>query len=527
MVGALSTLRNLVSLCIPLTIFFTYETVRKSQSLRLFLAMFGTIVAIHITQALLRFVRLRAIRRLAGDFETAYREPAYGPAFSQSPARKKMILYIRDVDRISSLILGNGFVALFDLPWIAVYLALLARVDVWLAGLSVVFSTIIATAALIDQRQQQKSVAAADSGDLFQLLSSEGGLHRAFMPRSRFQEAYSERRHKYYRTRWIASLVPDSLRVSSQAVKSIQIVVMLGAASYLTVEFSASIGTMMIVAFLAPRISDPLDTFIRSWNEITAARRSWRRVRETRFDDLPLGSAPELPALPVMHVEDLVIRNPSDGKVLLSNISFDLGPGDVLTVIGGSGCGKTALANTLAGCWSPKAGIVSLGGTAVAGISDEKRTEILGYLPQEIGFYFGTVAENISRFSSAIDQTALDEVLARVGLDRLWRDVGDGVNTPIKEIVHFLSPGNRKKVAIARAFYGLPQYVVLDEPMVNLDDDGIGRLKKLLGSHRQRGGITVLLTANSHQTADLIVGATPITKSGANHSKLLDLSALR
>ena len=230
-----------------------------------------------------------------------------------------------------------------------------------------------------------------------------------------------------------------------------------------------------------------------------------------------------------MRVEDLAITSPADGKILLSNISFNLGPGDVLTVIGGSGSGKSLLANALAGCCQPKAGTILLGGIPAATIPDEKRTELLGYLPQQIGFYFGTVADNISRFSSEVDEEALGETLSRVGLDRLRHEISGGVNAPLKDIAGSLSPGNRKKLAIARAFYGLPRYVVLDEPTADLDDDGIARLRELLVLHRQRGGITVLLTANPRQLAacDLAVGDTPAAKSSASCSKRLTLAASR
>ncbi|MBR1138495.1 MAG: ATP-binding cassette domain-containing protein [Bradyrhizobium sp.] len=499
LVAGLSCLRGLLNLGVPLVIASIYEVSRKTQSLHLLLELFGTIIVIHLCQATLRFIRLRVIRRLAIDVDQRYRELALPHIVVIDAPRRSENVSMRDIETIRTFLLGNGFVSLFDTPWVLIYFAVLVRINIWLGVLSALFTALVAGFGIVQQYNlarlrnaalQRTKPAINNPGDL---------LSRAFVPWSHIQRTLIDDHCESQRIRWNDSLPDDALNALSRSFKSVYVVAVLGLASYLMMAHDASVGTMMIAAFLAPRIVDPVDTLIKSWRDIKGARSAWPRLRSAGRVSTPSPVGYPGMGRPVLQADDLTIETPGTRITILQGVSFRLKAGEALMVVGRTGAGKTVFANTLAGCLPTRRRSISFGGVFLEDIARDQRVECIGYVPQRIEFYHGTLADNIARFNPEPDLDAVETALADIGLSELAPLAG----TNIDQVTGSASPGVLKRLAIARAFYKAPPYLLLDDPEAGLDEEALTQLSELIARHRQRGGICLLFSTGirfSHPT---------------------------
>jgi ABC-type protease/lipase transport system fused ATPase/permease subunit len=487
-----------MTLGVPLVILHNYESVRHSQNIRFFVALFGVVAVIHLMQGLLRLLRLRLLRNFAGSFDFRYRYPAVVARFDGTCSPQAAAMLMLDVDRVQKFIVGEGLVVCFDLPWVLVFIAVLSGIDIWLGVMCLAFAAMTAAIAVVDQINRRNAPAGNEKyGSLIRSALTGSVAHRAFVPRSRFERMYRKNRREAARIRQLTVRIPDFLKTMSRTVKSIQGVVVLGLASYLTVQSHASVGIMMVAAFLAPRISEAFETLVKSWSEIGDARPAWNRLKHFRFAGPPI-ARPALPpsALkkPTFAVEFVSAGWPGSDLPLLSEVSFELSAGDILIIEGGTGSGKTVLAQALAGCCPPLSGRILMGGIDVAELPDEERIMLVGYLPQASEFYQSNLADNISGFAPKIDEKALNVALDQMGLTR-FINPEKGLRYDLADPA--CSPGILQRAAIARAIYNSPRVLVFDDPTQHLDRDGLSRLRRVLVSHRDAGGISVLLTANA------------------------------
>jgi ABC-type protease/lipase transport system fused ATPase/permease subunit len=489
LVGAITVLRNLLTLAVPAIIVWEYVPVRQSHDLRLFFFLFGAIVSVHVTQGLLGLWRLRVLRRLADDFGAHY------TAFldvEDVPAKRSLANYNREIERIRIFIVDNGTAFLLDFPWIFLFLGVLAWFSPWLSATSLAFTLTIAALTIGKLRHQTRLDAInVRNAPAARMPLSATGLHRPFISPANLARLQRRSQAIRHESRRGIMRKDDLLRTSLRVLKSTQTVVLLGVAAYLTSMSNASIGVMMICAFLAPRISEPPEAIATSWQRIVNAIESWRRIRS--WNSPHDGNAPQyhLPTKISLRVENLSIGYPRADEALLSDISFGLEPGELLAIVGGAGSGKTTLAQTLAGCLPAISGRILIGGVDRMNVSDDTLIETIGYLPQEIIFYPGTVIENVSGFSKEVDPSVVKSALECAGLGKLLAD------SPDMKLDGSLSLGVRKKLAIARAAYGCPHVLILDEPFAHLDDEGMSNLLELLRLHRDRGGISVIFAART------------------------------
>jgi ABC-type protease/lipase transport system fused ATPase/permease subunit len=496
-VGAVSFLRNATTLGIPLVILRNYESVRQSQDIRFFLILFGVVAAIHIVQGLLRLIRLRLLRRFAAAFADSYRYSVVAAAFDATCSTKAAAKRMLDIDRIIKSITGDGLVIFFDVPWVLLFIIVLSSIDIWLGIVSLAFALTTAAIAAIEQGQRRKLPAGGEEyGFSKQAISAGDSAHRAFFSRPRFIKMCLEQNHEAARSRQTALRLPDFLKMLARTVKAIQGVVLLGLAAYLTVQSHAAVGIMMVAAFLAPRVSEPVETLVRNWSEIAESRKAWARLKKIkRARPRETSSGPSaLSKETTLAAKLLSVGRSNSDSAMVSDVSFSLAAGGILTIEGCTGSGKTALANALAGCSLPLSGSIVANGIDQLELADEERLSSIGYLPQDIQFYRGNLADNISRFSRGLDSNLLAEACHQIGLSRFIA-ADNGSETDFEDAVRF--PGIRQRVAIARAIYGSPRILILDEPTVHLDREGLARFEQILISHREAGGISVILTADA------------------------------
>jgi ATP-binding cassette subfamily C protein len=269
---------------------------------------------------------------------------------------------------------------------------------------------------------------------------------------------------------------------------------LLGIGAYLVIHGSMSAGAIIASSIAASRAFAPIEVAIANWKGFVAARQAATRLNAI-FEAMPKKAEPlELPA-PVksVSIENLAVAVPGSQRVVLANVSFELKAGQALAVIGQSAAGKSSLARAMVGVWGLARGSVRLDGAPLERWDPERLGQHLGYLPQDVELFDGTITENIARFEDEPDSKKVIDAAQSAGVHEMILRLPEGYETRIGERGGALSAGQRQRIALARALYGKPFIVVLDEPNSNLDSDGEDALAKAIQSVRSRGGIVVVV----------------------------------
>jgi ATP-binding cassette subfamily C protein len=285
----------------------------------------------------------------------------------------------------------------------------------------------------------------------------------------------------------------------SRALRLILQVATMGIGAWLVLEGQMTAGMIFATSMITCRALQPLDQIVGSWRQIVEARAAWDRIRTAHGRQHPAASSLPLPALTgVLEVSQLVY-SPTDAPpstpALIKGISFRLAAGETLAVIGPSRAGKSTLARLIVGAIPPRSGVVRIDGANVGALDPDWLGRQVGYLPQEVEFFPGTITDNIARFDPRPAEGAVVRAAVRAGAHSTILGQRNGYDTPIGPIGVRLSGGERQRIALARAFYGDPRLLVLDEPNANLDAEGEAALERAI-QIAKADGITVLLVTH-------------------------------
>ena len=268
----------------------------------------------------------------------------------------------------------------------------------------------------------------------------------------------------------------------------------LGVGAYLVIRKEATGGVMIAASILAGRALAPVDLAIANWKGFVSARQSLERL-DKLLALLPKEVEPmELPApAETLSVESVTAVPPGGTQAVIQDVTFALRSGQALGIIGPSASGKTSLARALVGVWPPQRGKIRLDGAALEQLSPDAKNRHIGYLPQDVELFDGTVAENISRFAQRLNPIAVVAAASAAGAHEMILRLPDGYETRLGESGAAISAGQRQRIGLARALFGNPFLVVLDEPNSNLDSEGDQALTQAIGNVRARGGILVII----------------------------------
>jgi ATP-binding cassette subfamily C protein len=295
-----------------------------------------------------------------------------------------------------------------------------------------------------------------------------------------------------------ASDISGGFGVTGRVLRMMLQSAVLGVGAYLVILQEASGGIIIASSILTGRALAPVDLAIGNWKNFIAAFQSWQRLKEL-MAALP-ASAEKLP-LPapkrLLIVEKLSVTPPDSEKVLVTDVSFQLKAGSALGIVGASGSGKSSLVRALVGAWRPLRGAVRLDGASLDQWPHEALGNHIGYLPQDVELFEGSIAENIARFGPDAPMDSVIAAAEAAGIHQLIVGLPDGYNTQIGEQGILLSAGQRQRLALARALYGDPFLIVLDEPNSNLDLEGEEALTRAILAVRARGGIVVIVAHRS------------------------------
>ena len=493
---------NLLALTGSFYMLQVYDRVLSSRSVPTLVALSVLAAGLFIFQGGLEVVRSQILVRLASRIDRDLTPQIIRAVIrlrSFVGAESNPMQPMRDVDAIRTYLSGPGPTAILDMPWMPLYILFVFALHPilgWIAvfGVGILIAVTVLTERLMKKPGESAALAAKQRWAIAEAsehgadaLNAMGFGDRFLL---RFQTANSEHLSANARL----SDVVGGLSVVSRVFRLMLQSALLGVGAYLTIKSEMTGGAIIAASIVASRALAPIELAIANWRGFTGARQACRRLDAT-LASLPKQDQPLLLRAPVrsLNVEGISVAVPGTQTVTLSRISFDLKAGTVLAVIGPSAAGKSTLARAVVGVWPLVQGTVRLDGAALASWSPEKLGKYVGYLPQDVQLFDGTVTENISRFEEQPDSQHVVAASQAADVHEMVLRLPNGYETRIGTDGSALSAGQRQRIALARALYGDPFLLVLDEPNSNLDSDGEVALIKAIEAVKARGGIVIVI----------------------------------
>jgi PrtD family type I secretion system ABC transporter len=500
-VGLMSCIINLLYLTGSIFMLEVYDRVLPSRSVPTLVGLVILAAGLYMAQGMLDLIRGRILGRVgtsldealnARVFDTIVRLPLVG-------GRSEGLQPLRDLDNVRSFLGSAGPSAFFDLPWLPLYLAICFAFHVMIGLTALAGAIILVTLTLITEYKSREPAheamgLAARRNDLAAASRRNAEVLVAMGMTGRLTKRWSDANEKYLAGNQSASDIAGGLGAIAKVMRMMLQSAVLGVGAYLVIHQEATAGIIIAGSILSARALAPVDLAIAHWKSFVAARQSWQRLSRL-LEQMPVKPTPTLLQAPMsrLSVEGVGIAAPGDQKVIVQDVTFVLTAGAGLGVIGPSGSGKSSLARALVGVWLPFRGKVRLDGAALDQWSTDMLGRHIGYLPQDVELFAGTVAQNICRFDPEVKPEAVLAAARDAGVHDMIIKMRDGYNTQVGEQGTALSAGQAQRVALARALYGDPFLVVLDEPNSNLDTEGDEALTSAVRSARERGAIVVVV----------------------------------
>ena len=493
---------NFLMLVGPIYMLQVYDRVLTSRSVPTLAALSVFLVGAYACQTALEVIRSRIIVRAAALLDRRLGPSVHAAVvqiatLSRDPGQAQQPM--RDLDHIRTFMTGSGPAAMADLPWAPVFLLFcfllhpMIGVTALLGALVLLALTVLTEGA---SRQPLRDFAkhAAERGALVESdrRNSESLIAMGMM------EALAARfvvvNKRYLAASGGSSDVVGFYSSISKSTRMLLQSAILGIGAYLVINGEMSAGAMSAASILVGRALAPIDMAIANWRGFVSARQSVARLSESL---LRLGERSEVTALPKprqsLSAEALIVAVPGTPTILVRDINFQLKAGEALGVIGPSGAGKTSLVRALVGIWKPLRGAIRLDGAALDQWDPESLGQHIGFVSQQVELFDGTVAQNIARMTAAPDSAAVVEAARMAGAHDMILQLPSGYDTQIGESGASLSAGQRQRIALARALFGDPFLLVLDEPNSNLDAIGESSLQNALVSAKARGAVVIVI----------------------------------
>lgn len=496
MLFLLSVVSNLLMLVGPVFMLQIYDRVLISRSTPTLAALTGLIVVLFGFYAAIEWLRARMTARIAmlahQDLApSAFRSAVLGGARKDEP--------LRDLDTVRGFIAGHGPLALMDLPWLPVYMGLIFLLHPFLGWVATAGAIVMAVLLVVSEWVTRAPGRAASAAVAERQAIAEDarsnvdaivamGMMRAIT--SRFLAAsdrmVESQRLSSDQTAFFASF-GKSFRLLLQSL-------VLAAGAYLVINGELSPGLMLAASVIVARALAPIEMLVANWKGFVASRQALGRLAEQLGGRAPQVRRTALPRPSKSVLVTNLVSGPAVGRPpIVFDIGFSLEAGQGLGIIGASGSGKSTIARAITGIWPALRGDVRFDGAERDHYDPEVLGRAIGYLPQEVELFDGTIAENISRFEQPTGSAGILAAAKASGTHQLIAGLPDGYDTRIGPRGTALSAGQRQRVGLARALYGDPMLLVLDEPNANLDHDGELALVEALGAAKSRGAIVILV----------------------------------
>lgn len=503
-VGVFSAIINLLLLVPALYMLQVYDRVLASRNETTLLMLTLLALGAFLFMSALELVRSFILIQLGAQLDARMNRRIYAAAFEQNLKRAggNAGQALQDLATIRQFLTAQGLFAFFDAPWFPVYLFVIFLFDPFLGLFALVGTIVLVVLAFVNETVSKKpleeaNAVAVTSGTLAtnnlrnaEVIAAMGMLpnlmSRWLTLNNRFLQLQAEASQK---TGTITSIT-KFVRVSMQSL-------ILGLGALLALEGEITPGMMIVATILMGRALSPVEQLIGVWKSWSSARTAYHRLTELLETNPARETGMALPK-PVgkLSVEGVTAAPPGATTAVLKNLSFAATPGEVLGIIGPSGSGKSTLARLMVGVWPAAAGKIRLDGADVYYWNKEELGPYIGYLPQDVELFAGTVGENIARFGE-VDSEKVVVAAQRAGIHEMVLCLPQGYDTPLGDGGGGLVGGQKQRLGLARAMYGDPSLIVLDEPNSNLDETGEQALVEAITHLRRRGKTIVIISHRS------------------------------
>ena len=508
--GGFSLVINLLALTPSIYMLQVYDRVLASRNETTLLMLTLIVVGLFALSGVLELIRSRLLVAISSKLDDSLNQRVFTAAFENNlrSAGANAGQALSDMTTIRQFLTGNGLFAFFDAPWMPIYLVILFLFAPLVGWMALAGMVILVVLTIVQEMQTSKPLAESQTHMNRSMMFATNNLRNAEVIEAMGMLGGLMERWYQHHGRGLALQMEASEKAAtiSNVAKFVRICLqslVLGAGALLVIDGQLSGGAMIAGSILMGKALGPVDLAIATWKQFIAARTSYTRLEDLleRFPARKAGMPLPRPTgqLQVEHVVAQVPGKTGADQMILRGVSFGVNPGEVLGIIGPSASGKSTLARLLVGVWPASSGKVRLDGADVYNWDKTELGPNVGYLPQDIELFSGTVAENIARFT-AVDGAAVVEAAQLAGVHDMILRLPNGYETPIGDGGANLSGGQRQRLGLARALYRMPSLIVLDEPNSNLDEVGERALVVAIQAAKQRGSTVVVIT---HRTSVL------------------------
>ena len=501
MVGLFSMFINILMLVPPLYMLQLYDRVLGSRSQDTLIMLTLIVVVLFITMGLLEVVRSRVLVRVGNKLDSMLSQRIFDNLFElerKAPGRSSS-MPLNDLTQVRQFMTGNGLFAFFDAPWMPIYIIVLFIFHPAFGFFAIFAAIVLVGITVANEYSTKEKLAEANNLSRASTIYVDSNIRNAEVVnamgmRNNISKIWADKYYGFLNAQNIAS---DSAGVWSNLSKSLRVMfqsLILGLGAYLAINMEVTPGMMIAASIIMGRALAPLDLIIGSWKGFSSARSSYERI-EGLLNDFPKDK--EYMQLPApkgeITLENVVVIPPSGTVPSLKGISMRIEKGDVVGIIGPSAAGKSSLARVMLGLWPLTNGVARIDKADISQWNREDLGQYVGYLPQDIELFEGTVSQNIARFGE-VEPEKVVEAATKAGVHEMILKLHEGYDTKIGPGGASLSGGQRQRIGLARALYNNPVFIVLDEPNSNLDDVGEAALVEAIKTLRAGGTTVVIIT---------------------------------
>ena len=507
--GLFSMFINLLGLVPSIYMLQVYDRVLQSRNITTLVMLTVIMLGFYLMLGMLELARSKLLIRIGAQLDVKLNNRVFVASFERNLKRAggNAGQALGDLTNVRQFLTGNGLFAFFDAPWAPLYLIVIFLFSPWLGVFALFASLILFSLAWATELSTRKPLAEAT-----QVAASANNYATNNLRNAEVIEAMGMLDN--LRNRWLQKQMrflalqneaSDKAASISAATKSVRIAVqslVLGGGALLVIDGQLTPGGMIAASILLGKALGPVELAIGVWRQLLGARTAYHRLEELLQEHPERPTGMELPA-PAgrLLLEGVMAAAPGSQVMILKQVGFNVAPGEIVGVIGPSASGKSTLARLLVGVWPTLGGKVRLDGADIYTWDKNLLGPSVGYLPQDIELFEGTIAENIARFGD-VNAGQVVEAAKLAGVHDMILRFPKGYDTQIGDGGSALSGGQRQRIAFARAIYGNPSFVVLDEPNSNLDDVGEAALVRAVQELKQRGTTVILIT---HRTSIISV----------------------
>ncbi len=500
--GFFSLFINVIMLVPALYMLQVYDRVVTSRSESTLLLLTLIVVVMLLTLGILEWVRSQILVKAGANLAVLLNERLFNATFRNSLNSSGIASSsqpISDLNNLRQFLTGNGLFAFFDAPWLPIYIAIMFLFHPLFGWVAVGSSIILIVLAVVNEKTSSGLLGEANKVSIasnnfmnknlrnVEVIESMGMMDNIRQRWQKMNNQVINLQALASKRAGLISSISKSFRLTVQSL-------ILGLGAYLVIQQEITPGLMIAGSILLGRALSPVDLMIGSWKGFVSARGAYERLNDLLKvvpEEKETMSLPEPQGY--LRVENIVVTPPGARLPILKGINFSIDKGESLAIIGPSAAGKSTLARALLGLWSASTGKVRLDNADIYTWNRMELGRHIGYLPQDIELFDGTISENIARFGEVVPKDVIKAAQA-AGVHEMILRLPDGYDTVIGGSGGVLSGGQRQRIGLARAMYGNPAFIVLDEPNSNLDDVGEKALSTALQNLRQQGCTVIIIT---------------------------------